>query len=173
MANPLEIAGGPPQAPLPDNPQNGLQQGQPSQGAPGQPMPPPPSHAQTLAALRHFDAIKGELHRILKDPAVGKSDMKSRIIDGVTKLVSERMISPAQAVMQLSQVPEDPIKQRQWLQTMMAQTVTAENAILDHYGQGNASLGDVQGHVSSMDHGSGDDHMDHMAALQQNYGGAR
>lgn len=168
----------PPPAPAPDGgAQNSLQQGSPPQGSPGAPggapQPAPPSHAQTVAALRHFDAVKGELAKLLKNEAVGKSNLKSEIIDGVTHLVSQRMIAPAQAIVQLSQVPEDPIKQRQWLMTMMQQTVQAENVILDHYGQGNPSLGEVHEHFSGMDHGKTDDHMTHMAALHANYGGAR
>jgi hypothetical protein len=176
MANSLEVGTTPPPAPLQDAPQNSLQQqgaaqSSPPAGAP-QAAPAPPTHQQTVAALRHFDMIKGELMPLLKDPTLGKSDLKSKIIDGVTKLVSERVLAPAQAVMQLSQVPSDPIQQRKWLQTQMAQTMQAENAILDHYGAGNPSMhGNPQDHMSESDHGSRDDHMGHMAALAANYGG--
>lgn len=175
MANPLEVGNTSPEAPQQDAPQNqsaqnGLQQGQPPQGAP---VPAPPTHEQTIAALRHFDAIKGELTPLLKDPTLGKSDLKSKIIDGVTKLVSERIISAATAVMQLSQVPTDPLQQRKYLQNMMNQTMQAENAILDHYGQGNPSLGDVAQHHAGMDHGNPDDHMHHIAALNANYSGGK
>lgn len=164
---------------MPDEPvQNSLQQGPAPQGAPqggpqGAPPPPPPSHAQTVAALRHFDAIKGELHKLLKDPELGKSDLKAKIIDGMTILVSNRMVPATQAVTQLASVPSDPIKQRQWASALMQQTTQAENVILDHYGQGNPSLGDVHGHVAGMDHGSGDDHLNHMAALHTNYSRGR
>lgn len=166
---------------LPPAPQqdggNGLQAGAPAAGPgaiPGgapAPPPPPPSHEQTVAALRHFDAIKGELVALLQDPAAGRSDLKSKIIDGVTKLVSERMISAPQAVQQLAQVPSDPLAQRKWMQTMLAQTVQAENNVLDHYGHGNPSLGDVAGHFAGRSGGNRDDHMEHMKALHANYAG--
>lgn len=173
MGNPLQSGLATPPAPNPAPPSNALQQdrGAP-QAAPQQQQggPPPPSHQQTVAALRHFHAIIEEVQGILKDPAVGKSDMKSKIIDGTTKLVSERMLSPAAAVMQLSSVPDDPIKQRQWLQKMLNDTVQAANAVVDHHAAGNDGSLDW-GAESQMKHPHPDEHMDHMAALSRNYGG--
>lgn len=174
MANPLETGSMPPPAPQQDTPvQNSLQQGGPSQGAPQgqQAAPAPPTHEQTVAALRHFDAIKGELALLLDNPALGKSDLKGAVIDGTAKLVAERIISAATAVQQLSQVPSDPLQQRKYLTQMMQQTVQAENAVLDHYKQGNPSLGDIAGHVASNAGGNRDDHQDHMKALHANYAG--
>src|ERR1700728_1352349 len=76
-------------------------------GAPAA-QPSPPTHEQTVAALRHFDAIKSVLAPLLQDPSLGKSNMKMPVIDGVTKLVSERIISAGTAVDQLSKFPSDP-----------------------------------------------------------------
>lgn len=160
MANPLETGSVSPPAPNPDA-------GNAMQGAPQQPQqqaPAPPTHDQTVAALRHFDAIKDELSVILNNPSLGKSDVKSQVIDGVMKLVSERFMTPAQAVIQLSQVPTDPIQQRKWAQTQMAQTVQAERSILAHHAQGFAGHG-------PMPTPSADGHMDAMSALHSNYGG--
>ena len=104
---------------------------------------------------------------LLKDPAAGRSDLKSKIIDGVTKLVSERIISAPQAVQQLAQVPSDPLQQRKWMQTMLAQTVQAEQGILAHHAVGFAGQGPMPTPANS------DGHMDHMAALNANYAGAK
>jgi hypothetical protein len=174
MPNALDSGMPPPAAAQEGAPGNALQQqsGPPANGAaPPAAPPPPPTHEQTVAALRHFDAIKGELTMLLKDPAAGRSDLKSKIIDGVTKLVSERMLTAPQAVQQLDQVPSDPLQQRKWMQTMLAQTVQAENGLLDHYGQGNPSLGDVAGHFAGNAGGKRDDHMEHIKALHANYSG--
>lgn len=173
MANPLEIGSVSPPAPLQDAPQNqsaqnGLQQGGPPQ--PQQAPPPPPTHEQTVAALRHFDAIKGELTPLLANPALGKSDMKSQIIDGVTKLVSERIISAATAVQQLSQVPTDPLQQRKYLTQMMQQTMQAENAIVEHHRNTNLGSGDWATEAAKHT-GNPDNHMEDMKALQANYSG--
>lgn len=150
--------------------------GAPAQAAPGAPVaapPRPPSHEQTVAALRHFDAIKSGLTDLLKDPAAGRSDLKSKIIDGMTKLVSERMVTAPQAVQQLATVPSDPLAQRKWMQAMLAQAVQAENNILDHFGHGNPSLGEVAEHFSGRTGGHPDDHIEHMKALHANYAGAK
>jgi len=160
MANPLESGMTSPAAPNP-NAGNALQQG--AQQQPQQ-APPPPNHAQTVAALRHFDAIKGELQILLQNPALGKSNLKSGIIDGVSKLVGERILSAPEAVIQLSKVPDDPLEQRKFLQQQMMQTIQAERGILAHHAAGFAGQG-------SMPTPSADDHMDTMKSLHANYGG--
>lgn len=168
MANPLEIGNVSPPAPNPDA-GNALQQGAPQQP---QKAPPPPSHAETVAALRHFDAVKGELKTLLSNPALGKSDIKSAIIDGTTKLVAERMIKPADAVIQLSQVPTDPLQQRKWLQSLLMQAVQAEHGIMDHHRNTNLGSGDWA--TESQQHNTNpDNHMQDMSALAQNYGGGK
>ncbi len=162
MANPLETGSVSPLAPNPDaGAGNALQQGAPAQ--PQQNAPPPPDHAQTVAALRHFDAIKDELKVLLANPALGKSDLKSPIIDGVTSLVSKRIIKPAEAVMQLSKVPENPLEQRKFLQQQMMQTMQAERAIIAHHAMGFAGGGPEPTP-------SADNHLDSMSALNQQYG---
>ena len=42
---------------------------------------PAPNHAQTVAALRHFYMIGKELRGLLADPNVGKSDIRSALIE--------------------------------------------------------------------------------------------
>jgi hypothetical protein len=154
MANSLEN----PPAPNPDNSSNVLQQSAPAQQAPA------PTHAQTVAALRHFDAIKHQLMELMKLPTLGKADVKSNVIDGMTHLVSERIIPATQAVIQLSQLPNDPGQQRQWVQTMLAQAQRAEINIISHHAQGFAGQG--PGQVPHRDN-----HMNDMAALHTQYGG--
>lgn len=174
MPNPLQMGATPPLPEQSSAAANGLQ----VKTAPvilgadapqAEPSPAAPTHEQTVAALRHFDAIKGGLQELLKDPAVGRSDVKDKIIDGMAKLVSERMVSAPQAVMQLSQVPSDPLAQRKWLQTMLQQTLQAENGVLDHYGAGNPYLGSVAEHMAAHKGGARDDHMGHLKALHANY----
>lgn len=167
MANPLDSGSASPPPPNPDA-GNALQQGAPQQGAPQQ-APPAPTHAQTVAALRHFDAIKGELKTLLNNPSLGKSDVKSQVIDGVTKLVSERIISPAQAVIQLSQVPTDPLQQRKWITQQMQQAVQAEHSIVDQHRNTNLGSGDWSTEAQQHDTNP-DNHMQDIEALGAQYG---
>lgn len=162
-------------SPAPPNPDagNALQQGAPQQQPqPQQQQAPAPTHEQTVAALRHFDAIKSELTKLLNNPALGKSDLKSNIIDGVTALVSERMVKPADAVIQLSQVPEDPIQQRKWIMQQMMQTVQAEHAIVDQHRNTNLGSGDWA--TEAQKHNTNpDNHMQDMTALASSYRGGK
>ena len=104
-------------APARENPLQGNALYQPA------PNSPAPDHQQTVAALRHFDAIMDELKVLKKNPDLGRASIKSAITDGVIKLVSARMLSPAEAVQQLSAVPEDPLQQRKWVEQMWQQTI--------------------------------------------------
>jgi hypothetical protein len=162
---------------VPNPPQPEQQQGPnalssaPAAGAalPQAPLPAP-SHAQTVAALRHFHAIQVQLDQLLKNPDLGKSSVKSQIIDGTTRLVSERILSPAEAVSQLAKVPEDPQAQRKWVQTMLQQTYQANEAVLAHRQQAIATgtaPPETGGDYNPDDHGN------HMAGLAQHYAGAK
>lgn len=135
MPNPLQTAMPPPPDVGAMTPQSGSS---PPQGAPApaQAPTPPPTHQQTVAALQHFDAIESELTALLRDPDIGKADMKSKIIDGTTKLVANRIITPSDAVGQLGSVPKSPFDQKKWLETHYQQTVMAADAVLQHHGAG-------------------------------------
>jgi hypothetical protein len=136
MANALSSAiGGTPPAPNPSPLGNQMPQTMGAQG-PGsqQSPPPPPNHQQTVVALRHFDAIEKELTVLLKDPGLGRADMKSEIIDGVTKLVAGGFLTPAAAITELATVPERPFDQKKWLESHLAQTVQAADGVLGHHG---------------------------------------
>ena len=176
MAGVLD-SGGPPPPPQ--------QQQQPQQGgalsAPGMPSPPmvpqqgpqqgppAPTHGQTVAILRHMDAIQAELEALIKDPAVGKSNVKSKIIDGVTKLVANRIMTPGAAVGQLATVPDSPFQQRKWLQQHLLQTVIAKVGALSHHA---AAFGGTPENMIDKT-SSPDDHLADMQSVMGHYGGPR
>jgi pyruvate/2-oxoglutarate dehydrogenase complex dihydrolipoamide acyltransferase (E2) component len=145
------------------------------QGAPGaqpQQAPAPPSPAETVAALRHFDAIKKELMVAAADPALGKKNIKQEIIDGMVRLVAQGMMKTEAAVDQLAKVPTDPLAQMKWVRTTLQQTQMAENGVLDHYGMTSPHLGTVADHFeATKDISPMDAHLGHMESLGANYGG--
>jgi hypothetical protein len=193
MANGLSSSpGGPPPAPFP----NGVdQQGGSSVALPQPAMPgvstnalarnaigsqaqpggnpaqmPAPSHDQTVAALRHFQTVANELRELLMNPDIGKSDMKSSIIDGITKLVADRIMSPAQAVSTLATVPDRPFDQKQWVETHFQEQIQAQAAVLDHHRQSNMGTGDYN--LESQlypNSGNADDHMKTMNGMMQQH----
>jgi hypothetical protein len=94
---------------------------------------PAPSHQQTVAALRHFGMIEKELGGLLADPDLGRTDMKSKIIDGATALVGLGIMSPPDAVTQLATVPERPFDQKGWIEKHFVDAIKAANMILDQH----------------------------------------
>lgn len=164
MANALQ-GGGPPEAPMPAE---GAAQPNPLPQGGAQQQAPAPSHAQTVATLRHVNAIQDELEGLLENPNIGKSSIKSAIIDSATKLVANRIITPAQAVQQLGSVPDEPLEQRKWLRQQLMQSVQTQNAILDHHRAAHTG-GDEAAHAPYDPEG----HMDTMAGVNEHYKGLR
>jgi hypothetical protein len=147
-------AGGP--SPRPQ-PQNGLVQ---------QPQPPPaPTHQQTVAALRHFDAVRSTWEKIAKNPEFGKSDLKKAIIDGASKLVADRIVKPDQAVTMLSVVPSNPFQQKKWVAEQIMHNQTAETMVLDHHRSAFYGTPDQDGQQAS----TMDTHHDDLAGLMGHY----
>ncbi len=141
----------PPQMPQLGAPQQ--QQPQPQQQQPQQ--QPAPSHAQTVAALRHFQIFMEMEGNWLKDPELGKSDYKDKFIDAFTKLVADRIATPVQAIGALSQVPERPFQQRQWVQDNYNKAQQARDIVLAHHAQAYAGQGpqqapDPDSHISDI-----------------------
>lgn len=138
--------------------------------APGQPPQAPQiTHQQAVTALRHFSAISRELEQILKDPDLGKSDVQSKIIDGTARLVASRIVTPSDAVQQLSSVPADPQMQRKWVQTHFQQTMVAMNGVLDHHAQSNPGTGDLPVEIARSQSNGADSHLDDMKSLNGGY----
>lgn len=177
MANPLQSALQPPPAPNPQPqdpmqgaPVNALAPGSgPQQGAPPQQQqqqqpqqPPAPSHAQTVATLRHLHAISQELEALASDPDLGKADIKSKVIDGATKLVGMRILSPSQAVAELGEFPTQPFQQKQWVAKQLSQAQQGMNFVLDHHRAAHAGIKD-------MPQGNPDDHMADMNSMMQSH----
>lgn len=139
----------------------------PSALAPQQAQTPAPDQQQTVATLRHFQAILKELQTLMEIPSIGKADIKSQIIEGTTKLVADRILAPAEAVMTLAKVPSDPAQQKQWVQEQFVQSLQAQATILDHHRAAYAGMEDMGESPSS------DDHMATMSnMMQQHYGGS-
>lgn len=160
----------------PEAPQDGQPPQQPGnvlRGALGTPQAeapaaqPMPTHAETVAALRHFHAISSELEAILKNPKAGKGDLKSEIIDGVTRLISERVMTPSQAVMQLSTVPSEPLLQRKWLMDHLQKAEQSEVTVLHH-----RAIAAASGTPDASEYNP-DDHVNLMGGLAAKYAGGK
>jgi hypothetical protein len=140
--------------------------GGPSPGSGGQPQQmPAPTRAQTIAALRHFAALAKQLEAALRDPDLGKADLKNKIIDGVTELVQERMMPPTEAVQILATFPSRPFEQKQWIAQHYQNVIQAREAVLTHHAMAFAGQG-PQAPPSV------DSHMDDIAGMMRAHYGA-
>jgi|SRR5581483_12406357 len=123
MANPAEDF---PSAPPDQSPgQNALLSGKQSV--------PAPTHEQTATALRHFRIVRNALRKLLENPDLGKTNIRPEMIDAMTGLIGDGIMEPANAVTQLSKLPDKPFDQKQAVEQMYADTIRAEIAVLDHH----------------------------------------
>lgn len=140
--------------------------------APQQQQPPPPTYGQALASLRHFSAIHREVHRVLRDPTTGVSNVKPKIVDAIANLVADRILTAAAAVEQLTNVPDRPFDQKQWLIQQAVLADQAEENVLAHYRQGIANMSPEE--IETMDKtGDASTHLSDIATLTQQYGRGR
>lgn len=179
MANPLQSG-----TPTPDPPEINSAAGdqqqpssnplmQPSAGGPAAPagapqqpqqQQPAPTHSQTVAAMRHFSEINKEFTPLLQSPELGKADMKSGIIDAVTKLVAGRIVTPAAAVQQLATVPSNPREQKQWMAQLYQQNQQAAAVILEQHRRAFAGQPD-----NPADMYNADNHGEHINGVMAHY----
>jgi hypothetical protein len=94
---------------------------------------PAPTHKQTVAGLRHLDAIVQKLQAAMRDPDLGRANMKNKLIDGMTSLVAEQLNSPGEAVQTLSTFPERPFEQKQWVMNHLVTALQSRDNLLDHH----------------------------------------
>lgn len=133
---------------------------------------PAPSHEQTVAALRHMQAIGEQLEGLLVNPELGRSDIRDSVIDAVTRLVAQRIISAPQAVAQLGQFPDRPFEQKQAIEQMYRQVMQAESSVLDHHGMTNPPQSEDFGTENSLYQSDPDQHMQTVQGMMQaHYGG--
>jgi hypothetical protein len=131
-------------------------------------LPRPPTHSETTAALKHFSAIRGELKTLANNPSLGRSSVKSALIDAATRLVADRFLSPSEAVQQMASFPNEPLLQMKWVKQMLAQTAQAANSVLDHHAMG--TQGTLDWGAESQHAGyNADDHLSIMQGLAGNY----
>ena len=146
-------------------------QAQPAAG--GAQAAPAPSHAQTVTALRHFQKVGKALYGLLKNPDLGKADIKKEMIIAATKLVADSVLTPVQSVTLLGHLPDRPYDQKVWLGNLLMQNMQAQVAVLNHHRASNQGTGDLPTEMAQHSDTS-DDHLDMMSGMMaSHYGGRR
>lgn len=168
MPNPLQRGNVPPPPPEMSGQVQAERAGAPSPilsaVAPAQPAP---THAQTVAAMRHFSALINELETLRKNPNLGKASIKKDIIEGVTKLVADEFMTADKAVAELATVPERPFDQKAWVEKNLATVTAAAGAVLNHHR--GAFPGSLDHATESAMSADPKNHADDMAGLMSHY----
>ena len=99
-----------------------------------QQQPPVPTRAQTTAAVHHFSAIQQALKPILKNPKLGKENIRPDVLDAGSKLIGSKILSLPELMNQISEFPSDPLDQKARVQKIYTDAQNAEASVLDHYG---------------------------------------
>lgn len=141
------------------------------EGPPQPPQQPAPSLHQVQAGLHHFHAIAEQLSGLMKDPDFGRTDIKSKIIDSTTKLVGEKIFTPASAVAVLGDVPDRPFDQKKWVMQHFQQAQGAANQLLDHFRAANPGDGQWQADIAATPMPSRANHQTAMSGLHEHYKG--
>jgi hypothetical protein len=107
-------------------------------GAPGivppqGPQQPAPTHEETVAALHHTSIVSKELMGLLRDPALGKKDARSQIVDASLELVAKGIATVPAIVEQIKGLPADPQGQLNWVKGHLLANQLAQFAVLEHY----------------------------------------
>jgi hypothetical protein len=124
---------------------------------------PAPTHAQTVAALQHFGAIKNAMLPVMDDPKLGKANIRPKLLDSFSKLLAARTLSLPEIMNAIKSLPDDPQQQVAFVTKIYKDNDQAQKMILAHHQMGPPSQGEPEAW-------SPDNHADQLSALSQQYG---
>lgn len=110
-----------------DNPGAGM-----AIGANGRPAP---NFQMTVAALKHMRMFAQEWEKLLKNDDIGKVDIKGQFIEGMARLMGDRIVTLPQTLQMMKSFPENPLAQRQWVQEHYARDRAAKAMIMQQHAQ--------------------------------------
>jgi hypothetical protein len=130
---------------------------------------PPPTHAQTVTAMRHFGELQKRLGKLLADPAVGKENMRPKIFDMGAGLLGDGFMTLPKLMNEIKTLPQDPADQKKWLQQHYTAVSKAQIAVLDHYRAGNPGSGNWQADLAAQPPAAAGEHADQMDGIMKHY----
>lgn len=151
-------------------------QGQPQQ-APAQPAPsvgglvqpppqarPTPTHAQTVAGLHRCHEIEQATGRLLKDPDVGKKNIRPKVMEMGADLIGNKTMSLTEFMSGIQNFPsgDDFLGQKKWVEKLHQSQAQMQMALLQDHSQAPPEAADAE-------QWSPDSHAQHMGALMNHY----
>ena len=138
----------------------GIMQGQQQQ--PGQPKPQI-TKQQVIAGLHHLGAFTKQMSPILRNPEIGKSNIRPKIFDASAALIGQGIFSVPEVMNGIKDLPDDPLGQKKWLEQKLAGVMMAEKKLVSDY------IAQGPGAEPQGPDWSEDTHRDHMGGLMSNY----
>ena len=144
----------------PQQQQNPLGQLTQQGAAPQQPMNI--NKHQLMSGLHHLGSIQKALSPLLRNPVLGKNNIRPKLFDAMATLIGQGTMSVPEVINGMKDLPDDPLAQKKWLESKVAKTMQAEQKLVNDYiAQGPGA--EPEGEWSM------DNHKDHMAGLMGNY----
>jgi hypothetical protein len=104
--------------------------------------PPPPTHAETVAALQHITAFDKRWKEMLADPGAGTQSLRTKFYDATADLMGDGYCTLPQVLSLLKTFPSDPLEQKQWLTKHVQQDEQAMQIMLAHHAMGTPANSD-------------------------------
>ncbi len=156
-------------------PQAGPGSGAGGTGAPANPLmagapvsaAPAPTHDMTASTLHHLSEMRRHFMDLLKNPGVGKQDMKGPMLDALADLMSEGLLDSKKSVAMIQMFPEGPDQQKQWLENSLQMLGAAQAKILEDHRMSHQGTGIYAEEVKHHKRGGG--HLDTIASVMDHY----
>ena len=101
----------------------GIMQGQP-------PQKTSITKQQLIAGLHHLNAFQKQFSPILKNPDLGKSNIRPKIFDASATLIGQGIFSVPEVMNGIKDLPDDPIGQKKWLEKIVTNAMLAEKKLI-------------------------------------------
>jgi hypothetical protein len=118
---------------------------------------------QLIAGLHHLNAFQKQFSPILKNPELGKSNIRPKIFDASAALIGQGIFSVPDVMNGIKDLPDDPLGQKKWLEQKLSGTMMAEKKLVSDY------IGQGPGPEPQGPEWSPDNHTEHMGGLMSNY----
>ena len=127
---------------------------------------PAPTHAQVVAGLHRFHEIEIASQRLLKDPDVGKKNIRPKVLEMGADLIGKRIMTLSELMQGIKDFPgsDDILGQKKWLQRLYQSNVQGQMALLQDHANAPPEAADAA-------QWSPDSHDEHMGALISQYPG--
>lgn len=117
---------------------------------------------QLIAGLHHLQSFSREFAPLLKNPKLGKANIRPKIFDAAATLIGAGIFTVPEVINGIKDLPDDPVDQKKWLEVKLINAQQAEQKLIaDYIAQG---PGQDEGPDWSMDN-----HKDHVTGLLGSY----